>query len=196
MMSVAIWKLLEMICRSAYACSITTALHSNINQTAGSGGHLSMWENRCMHATVRLCEQASRDGPAKRRNRPLLGFLSLSWTEWRDLPLVSNFSCFDGAALRLRSMIDCTGCMSPRESSSNCVLTRCCLHGSAPHHLHQFISPISVLPSRAHLRSSASGTLLFPDLPARLSASGHLPSPHPESGTLCHHHWNLMTAPR
>ena len=53
---VAISKQLEMIGRSDYilACSIATALHSDINQTAGSGGHLSMWENRCTHATVCL----------------------------------------------------------------------------------------------------------------------------------------------
>ena len=56
LMPVAISKQLEMIGRSAYilACSIATALHSDIYQTAGSGGHLSMWENRCMHATVCL----------------------------------------------------------------------------------------------------------------------------------------------
>ena len=41
---VSISKQLEMIGRSAYilAFSIVTALHSDINQTAGSGGHLSM----------------------------------------------------------------------------------------------------------------------------------------------------------
>ena len=45
-----------MIGRSAYflAWSILTALHSDINQTAGLGDTLSMWENRCMHATVCL----------------------------------------------------------------------------------------------------------------------------------------------
>ena len=31
-----------------------TGLDSDLNQTACSGGHLSMWENRCMHATVCL----------------------------------------------------------------------------------------------------------------------------------------------
>ena len=42
--TVAITKLLEMIGRSAYflAWSIATALHSDINQTPGSGGNLSM----------------------------------------------------------------------------------------------------------------------------------------------------------
>ena len=42
--TVAISKLLEMIGRSAYflAWSILTALHSDINQTAGSGDTLSM----------------------------------------------------------------------------------------------------------------------------------------------------------
>ena len=41
---VAISKQLEMTGRSDYilACLIATALHSNINQTAGSGGHQSM----------------------------------------------------------------------------------------------------------------------------------------------------------
>ena len=33
---------------------IATALHSDINQTTGTGGYPSMWENRCMHATVCL----------------------------------------------------------------------------------------------------------------------------------------------
>ena len=53
---VAISKQLEWIGRSAYilAWSIATALHSDINQTSGSGGHLNMWENRCMRATVCL----------------------------------------------------------------------------------------------------------------------------------------------
>ena len=53
---VAISKLLELIGRSAYilACSPATAPDSDINQTAGSSGHLSMWENQCMHATVCL----------------------------------------------------------------------------------------------------------------------------------------------
>ena len=43
-MPVAISKLLEIIDRSTYilARSIATALESDINQTAGSGGHLSM----------------------------------------------------------------------------------------------------------------------------------------------------------
>ena len=36
------------------SCSFATALDSDINQTTGSGGHLSMWENRCMHAAVCL----------------------------------------------------------------------------------------------------------------------------------------------
>ena len=35
-------------------CPFVTPLHSDITQTASSGGHLSMWENRCMHATVCL----------------------------------------------------------------------------------------------------------------------------------------------
>ena len=33
---------------------LTTALHSDINPTAGLGGHPSMRENRCMHTTVCL----------------------------------------------------------------------------------------------------------------------------------------------
>ena len=51
-----IWKLLEIIgrVRLCPSCSFATALDSDINQTTGSGGHLSMWENRCMHAAVCL----------------------------------------------------------------------------------------------------------------------------------------------
>ena len=53
---VAISKQREWIGRSAYilSWSIATALHSDIHQTAGSGGHLNMWENRCVRATVCL----------------------------------------------------------------------------------------------------------------------------------------------
>ena len=52
----AIPKLLEIIGRVRLypSCSFATALNSDINQTTGSGGHLSMWENRCMHAAVCL----------------------------------------------------------------------------------------------------------------------------------------------
>ena len=51
-----IQKLLEIIgrVRLCPSCSFATALDSDINQTTGSGGHLSMWENRCMHAAVCL----------------------------------------------------------------------------------------------------------------------------------------------
>ena len=51
-----IQKLLEIIDRVRLypSCSFATALDSDINQTTGSGGHLSMWENRCMHAAVCL----------------------------------------------------------------------------------------------------------------------------------------------
>ena len=44
LMPVAISKPLEIIGKSTYilACSIATAPDSDINQTAGSGGHLSM----------------------------------------------------------------------------------------------------------------------------------------------------------
>ena len=50
----AIQKLLEIIGRVRLypLCSFATALDSDINQTTGSGGHLSMWENWCMHAAV------------------------------------------------------------------------------------------------------------------------------------------------
>ena len=46
--------------------SFATALDSDINQTAGSGGYLSMWENRCMHGTVCLLRagQPRRAGAA------------------------------------------------------------------------------------------------------------------------------------
>ena len=52
----AIQKLLEIIGRVCLypSCSFATALDSDINQTTGSGGHLSMWENRCTHAAVCL----------------------------------------------------------------------------------------------------------------------------------------------
>ena len=52
----AIQKLLEIIgrVRLCPSCSFATALDSDINQTTGSGGRLSMWENRCMHAAVCL----------------------------------------------------------------------------------------------------------------------------------------------
>ena len=40
------------ISKLLFACSLATALHSDINQTAGLGGHLSMRENQCMHASV------------------------------------------------------------------------------------------------------------------------------------------------
>ena len=52
----AIQKLLEIIGRVRLypSYSFATALDSDINQTTGSGGHLSMWENRCMHAAVCL----------------------------------------------------------------------------------------------------------------------------------------------
>ena len=51
-----IQKLLQIICRVRLcpSYSFATALDSDINQTTGSGGHLSMWENRCMHAAVCL----------------------------------------------------------------------------------------------------------------------------------------------
>ena len=63
----AIQELLEIIGRVRLwpSCSFATALDSDINQTTGSGGHLSMWENRCMHA---CCVQAIREAPATRRN--------------------------------------------------------------------------------------------------------------------------------
>ena len=126
----------------------------------------------------------------------LLGFLSLSWTEWWDLPLVSCFSCLDGAALHLQSTIDCTGWMSPRGSSSNSVFWL----DAAWMDRRRCTSVVSSLRSPSfHLVLICGplllGTLLFLDLPARLSASGLSPSPHPGSGTLCHHLWNLMTAP-
>ena len=70
LLTVAISKLLEIIGRPAYilACSIATALHSDINQTASSGGHLSLWENLCMHASVCLLH-AGQDSPATWLNR-------------------------------------------------------------------------------------------------------------------------------
>ena len=64
----AIQKLLEMIGRVCLcpSYSFATALDSDINQTAGSGDYLSMWENRCMHGTVCLLRagQPRRAGAA------------------------------------------------------------------------------------------------------------------------------------
>ena len=66
--SVAISKLLEWSIgpHIFLVGSIVTALHSDINQTAGSSGRPSMWENRCMHATVCLLRagQPRRAGDA------------------------------------------------------------------------------------------------------------------------------------
>ena len=66
----AIQKLLEIIDRVRLypSCSSATALDSDINQTNGSGGHLSMWKNRCMHAAVcllRAGQPRSADDAAK-----------------------------------------------------------------------------------------------------------------------------------
>ena len=49
-------KLLEIIgvVRLCPSCSFATALDSDIIQTTGTGGVLSRWENRCMHAAVCL----------------------------------------------------------------------------------------------------------------------------------------------
>ena len=61
----AISELLEMIGKSSYflVSARSTALHSGIIQTAGTHDALSMWENRCMHATACLLRagQPKRD---------------------------------------------------------------------------------------------------------------------------------------
>ena len=51
---VAVSEPLEMIGRPTYvlACSEPTAPDSDINQTAGSRGRLSMWKKQCMHAAA------------------------------------------------------------------------------------------------------------------------------------------------
>ena len=51
-----IQKLLEIIgiVRLCPSCSFATALDSDIIQTTGTGGVLSRWENRCVHAAVCL----------------------------------------------------------------------------------------------------------------------------------------------
>ena len=60
----AISERLGMIGNSTYilTCSIATAPDSDINQTAGSGGQLSKWKNRCMSAVSgqpkRACDAA------------------------------------------------------------------------------------------------------------------------------------------
>ena len=58
---------------------IATALHLDINQTAGSGGHLNdliVWENRCMHATVcavcRPAKMGRRRGEIRSVHRSIL----------------------------------------------------------------------------------------------------------------------------
>ena len=70
---VAISELLEMIGRSSYALvpARSTALHSGITQTAGTGGVASIWENRCMHAQVCLLRagQLKRAGDAAESGR-------------------------------------------------------------------------------------------------------------------------------
>ena len=67
----AIQKLLEIIGRVRLypSCSFTTALDSDINQTTGSGGHLSICEkiDVCMPQCV-CCVQASPEAQATRRN--------------------------------------------------------------------------------------------------------------------------------
>ena len=76
----AIRKRLETIgrVRLCPSYSFATALDSDINQTAGSGGHLSMWENRCMHAAVCLLRagQPKRAG-AKAKSGQFVG--QFSW---------------------------------------------------------------------------------------------------------------------
>jgi hypothetical protein len=52
--------------------------------------------------------------------------------------------------------------VSSRIQFKLCVLARRCLHGSAPNYLRRFITPISTLSSRAHLRSFASGDIVVP----------------------------------
>ena len=55
-MTVAISKLLEVIGRSAYilACSIATALHLDINQTAGLG-----WSSEYLRKSMHACHSVS-----------------------------------------------------------------------------------------------------------------------------------------
>ena len=77
----AVSKPLEMIGRPTYvlACSEPTAPDSDINQTAGSRGRLSMWKNRCMHAAVLRAGQSKWDGDAAKSGEFLGEF---SWVEF------------------------------------------------------------------------------------------------------------------
>ena len=68
LMSAAVSKPLEIIVSPTYvlAWQEPTAPESDINQTAGSPGRPSMWQNRCMHAAVCLLHagQPKRAGDA------------------------------------------------------------------------------------------------------------------------------------
>ena len=79
----AVSKPLEMIGSPTYvlACQEPTASDSDINETAGSPGHLSMWKNRCLHAAVCLLRagQPKRAGDAAKLGE-FLG--ELFWVEF------------------------------------------------------------------------------------------------------------------
>jgi hypothetical protein len=52
--------------------------------------------------------------------------------------------------------------ISSRIKFKLCVVVRRCSDGSAPSYLRRLLTPVSSLPSRSHLRSSAAGDLTVP----------------------------------
>ena len=94
----AISELLEMIGKSSYflVSARSTALHSGIIQTAGTHDALSMWENRCMHATACLLRagQPKRDaGVTKSGEFPG----EFSWVVYDPMVVRGLFSMTDKA---------------------------------------------------------------------------------------------------
>ena len=80
--------------RSAYilACSPVTAPDSDINQTAGSSGRLSMCENRCMHASTCLLRQGQ---PRSAGNAVKLG------------QFIGQFSWVTGDPMGVKGLLAC-----------------------------------------------------------------------------------------
>ena len=96
----AIQKLLEIIGRVRLypSCSFATALDSDMNQTTGSGGHLNMWENQCMHAAVCLLRAGQ---PRSAGNAAKLGqFIGqFSWVTGNSIGLKGLMFYGDGQLL-------------------------------------------------------------------------------------------------
>ena len=94
------WKLLVrvLLCPS---CSFATALDSDVNQTTGSGGHLSTWENRWMHAAVCLLRagQPRSAGDAAKLGQ-FIGQFSGVTGDSIGVKGLSKFSLFNNNILR------------------------------------------------------------------------------------------------